>query len=229
MKIIVIPDIHGQEHWKKAKTKIDAVDKIVVLGDLFDHWTTGFARQMSNAGQIMKWKLQNREKVCLCWANHDTSYYLDEECSGYQHNFAFDIREFFRKHKMLFEVVFIFDNWIFSHAGVSREWMRCCGIKSPHEINELFKLRPDFFRWAGPDGFGNNYNEGPLWIRPGALLKTALDNWNFVCGHTEVNENKTKAPLVLEHENGGRVILIDTPRHDCIVEIDTVTGEYGVV
>jgi len=41
--------------------------------------------------------------------------------------------------------------------------------------------------------------------------------------------DKTKAPLVLEHENNGRVILIDTPRHNCIVEIDTATGEYRVV
>ena len=229
MNIIVIPDVHGQEHWKKAKNLINDADKIVFLGDLFDHWTTGFNRQMSNAMQIIKFKLQNKTKVCLCWANHDTSYYLDEECSGYQYNLAFDIKDFYIKHKSLFEVVFVFDNWIFSHAGVSRQWMKRCGINSVNEINDLFKTKPGFFKWTGPDRYGDNHKEGPLWIRPNALLETALDNWNFVCGHTEIDEKRSKIPLELEHKNNGRIILIDTPKHNCIIEIETTTGEYRLV
>jgi metallophosphoesterase superfamily enzyme len=229
MKIIVVPDVHGQDHWKKAKDKIDAADRIVILGDFFDHWTTGYGHQMSNAREIVNFKLQNKDKVCLCWANHDTSYYLDERCSGYQYDFAFEIQEFFRKNKVLFDVVFIFDNWIFSHGGISKEWMKCSGIKSPYAINELFKNKPNYFRWVGPDAYGNNYNEGPFWIRPEALKKTALDNWSFVCGHTEVNDNETKAPIAFNHENKGKIILVDTPGHDNIMEIDTITGEYRII
>jgi hypothetical protein len=82
---------------------------------------------------------------------------------------------------------------------------------------------------VGPDGYGNNFNEGPLWIRPEALKKTALDNWNFVCGHTEINNNESKAPVAINHNNNGKIILADTSGHNNIFEIDTITGEYRMI
>jgi len=226
MKICIVPDIHGTEHWKKIRTPeaIERFDKIVILGDEFDHWTIGYNRQISNARQIIKFKMKNPEKVCLCWANHAISYYLNETCSGHQDLFAYEIEEFYRQHKHLFEVVYIFDNWIFSHAGVSKEWMKCCGIKEPDKINDLFKSRPNFFRWVGPDNFGNNLNEGPLWIRPPALIKTAIDKHNQIVGHTENFES----PRIFESKQNTKIVCIDSPKHDCLVELDTVSGEVDL-
>jgi len=227
MKICVVPDIHGTEHWKKIKSPemIAQFEKIVMLGDEFDHWTIGHNRQMSNAQQIMKFKIKNPEKVCLCWSNHAISYYLDERCSGYQYQHAFDIEEFYRQHKRFFDVVYIFDNWIFSHAGVSDEWMRSCGINDLKEINDLFRSRPNFFRWVGPDNFGDNFNEGPLWIRPAALRETAIGSYNQIVGHTENSE----LPRIFESKQNTKIVCIDSHQHDNLIELDTITGEVNLI
>jgi len=225
LKIIAIPDIHQSEHWKKTIKLINSYDKIVFLGDIFDTWTNQWPKQMGNAKEIIKFKRSNPEKVCLCWANHDTSYYLDERCSGYQPTHAIDIKEFFDENKNVFDVCFIFDSYIFSHGGVSYKWMRSAGIKEPQEINQLFKERPNFFRWVGPDGYGNNLNEGPLWIRPGALIRTAIKGYNQVVGHTESDDN----PRERLSDNKDSLIFIDTGKHDKIIELDTETKKWGLL
>jgi len=226
MKLLIISDPHGTNHWEKIKKlDLNKIDKIIFLGDYFDSFTIGFNRQMSNAKQIIKFKLANREKVCLCWGNHCTSYYLDERCSGWQHMHTFDIEEFFRINKILFEVAFIFDKWIFTHAGVSKEWMKCSGIKKPTEINDLFKSRPNFFRHVGPDPFGQNPNEGPLWIRPQTLQDYALRGWNQCVGHTAV----VPAPAEYISINDDKLLIVDAPTYDCFVELDTETDKWKVI
>jgi len=224
MKICIIPDVHGEEHWKKIKSHINNYDKIIFLGDYADHFTMGTNRQLSNFNQIIKFKIANKDKVCLCWGNHDTSYYLGEKCSGYQYAREFDWIEMYKKYNQLFEVVYIFDKWIFSHAGVSGEWLRLTGLKDPKDINQLFKERAGYFYWVGPDSYGNNPTEGPLWIRPEALCYTALKGYSQMVGHTAV-ENAPKK--VFENtETGDQIVLTDSRKYNCIIELDTETNKY---
>jgi len=230
MKVIVVPDPHQTTHWRKVRDHIDSVDKVIFLGDYFDTWKNKWPHQINNVSNIIKFKKDYPDKVCLCWGNHETSYYLDEKCSGYQHDRSFDIEEFLRKHNELFEVCFIFDNWIFAHGGISKKWIEVCGIDSDiNKINQLFKERPGYFRWVGPNGYGNNYNEGPLWIRPIALAEVAIDNYNQCVGHTEVNSMNVKPPIKWKHQNNGDLLLVDSHEHDCIIELDTITGEYKLI
>jgi len=225
MKILVIPDLHASTHWKKAIPLVDQYDKVVVLGDEFDTWENKWPSQMNNAKALIKFKQQYPDKVCLCWSNHATSYYLDERCSGHQSIYAIDIKEFYDTHKDLFDVCFIFDKYLFVHAGVSYKWMRAATIKKVEEINQLFKERPNFFRWVGPNGYGDNYGEGPLWIRPGALIRTAVKGYTQVVGHTE-NKDHPKEYVTDTHE---KIIVIDTNQHDKLTEIDTETDEWKVI
>jgi hypothetical protein len=55
---------------------------------------------------------------------------------------------------------------------------------------------------------------------------TALPGWNFCCGHTETRLEK---PLESEHDNGGKVLLIDNPWHKYLVEIDTKTDKWKLI
>jgi len=199
---------------------VDKFDKIIFLGDYFDSWKNKWPEQMNNACDIITFKERFPEKVDLCWANHDTSYYLDERCSGYQLEHAADIKDFFIKHKDQFEVVYIYDKWICSHAGVSEKWMSCAGIKTVEEINMLFKERPDYFRWVGPDGFGNNPNEGPLWIRPESLIVNAVKKYNQVVGHTELQDG----PKVICNYKL-KFVFTDTGKHNNLTIVDTETNE----
>jgi len=222
MKIAAVTDIHGTANWRAVIDMVDKFDKIIFLGDYFDSWTNKWPDQINNAGNIFTFKKNFPEKIDLCWANHDTSYYLDERCSGYQYDYALEIRDFFKKQKDLLEVVYIYDNWIFSHGGISEKWMSCAGAKTPEQINKLFKDRPDYFRWVGPDGYGNNPNEGPLWIRPESLLKNAVKNYNQVVGHTELQDG----PKTIS-KNKLIYVFTDTGRHNFLTMINTKTNKVS--
>lgn len=224
-KLIVIPDCHGQEHWKIAKSVVEEVDYVIFLGDFWDHWTTGFNRQMSNFEQIIKFKSKHQDKVKLLWGNHETSYYLGEQASGYQFNHSYEIEEALKTAQSFFDIVFIQDNWILAHGGVSKEWLKVCAIDNDvTRINQLFKDSPHYFQFVGPNEYGDNPNEGPLWIRPDSLKKTAISGFNQCIGHTEVwNEN---VPLLIEHSNNGKLLLVDSSKHNCIIQLDTKTGVY---
>jgi hypothetical protein len=220
MKIAILTDIHGTTYWRYAQKIIDDYDKVIFLGDYFDNWIPKWPEQMDNACNIIAFKKQYPEKIDLCWANHDTSYYLNENCSGYQEEHAKDIKFFFNRHKDLLNVVYIYDNWIFSHAGISAKWMSCSGIKTPEEINALFKERPNFFKWVGPNGYGDNPNEGPLWIRPPSLMKNAVKNYNQAVGHSEFHDGPK---LVIKDEQ--KFVFTDTGEHNHFTYIDIKTDE----
>jgi hypothetical protein len=216
IKVAIIPDVHGTHHWEQIIPRKDEFNKIIFLGDLVDNWKNIWPDQIKNLYRIIRFKRDNPDKVDLLWGNHDTSYYLDEHCSGFQPEREFDIWQAFDTNKKFFEVIAIYNNWIFSHAGISQVWMKFCGIKSPQEINQLFREKSNFFRWVGPDGYGNNKSEGPLWIRPEALLKTAIKDYNQIVGHTEFRIS----PQPFETHNKDKIICIDSPDHNFIYEIE---------
>ena len=215
MKIAIVGDIHQSVSWKKIIDSKDEYDKIIFLGDEFDTWNNKWPLQMINAENIIAFKNDNPEKVDLCWSNHAISYYLDEGCSGYQMDHAPEIKSFYIRYRDLYNVAYVYDNWLFSHAGVSAKWMQCCGIKTVYEINQLFRERPDFFRWVGPDGFGNNPNEGPLWIRPPALMNNRVNGYNQVAGHTEMDQ-----PGIMKKDKQ-IFVFCDTPSHNYLTVVVT--------
>jgi hypothetical protein len=226
MKIAVIPDIHGTHWWEKVVPIADRFDKVIFLGDYFDTWDPLWPDHIDNAYAIWKFKKENADKVNLLWANHDISYYLDERCSGFQFAHEFDIKDCIRiavRDKLL-QAAAIYDDFIFTHAGVSKEWMRCAGISDVAEINDLFIHRPNFFRWVGPNGYGDNINEGPFWIRPNSLLHSAVENWNQVIGHTE----NIRLEWMISQQNT-KVLCIDSPMHSNVIELDTLTKAFKLI
>jgi len=223
MKVAVVSDVHQTDYWRKIISQKDDFDKIIFLGDEFDCWDNRWPFQMNNAEDIVSFKKNSPEKVDLCWSNHAISYFLDERCSGYQNEHARDIKDFYNKYQELFNPIYIYDNWIFSHAGVSAEWMRRCGINELSEINPLFKGKPGFFRWTGPNDFGNNSNEGPLWIRPEALIINHVSKFNQVAGHTESIEPK------ITKKDKQIFVFCDTYEHNYLTVIDTENNSVDFI
>ena len=217
MKIAVLSDIHQTVFWKKVADQKDNFDRIVFLGDEFDCWENKWPFQMDNAEAIIEFKEKNTEKVDLCWSNHAISYFLDEKCSGYQREYAFDIKEFYNNNKKYYNPVYVYDKWIFSHAGVSQKWMEHNFINELSDINQIFLHRPQIFKWIGPEGSGNNSIEGPLWIRPDALLKNYVPNYNQIMGHTENIE-----PIITKKDKQ-TFVFCDTNEHNMLSIIDTKT------
>jgi len=223
MKIAVISDIHQTVYWRKIIEQMDDFDKVIILGDEFDCWSNKWPFQMNNAENIITFKKSFPDKIDLCWSNHAISYFLNERCSGYQTEHSLDIYEFYNRYKEYYNVIYIYDNWIFSHAGVSEKWMRYCRLNNLSEINLMFKAKPDSFRWIGPDNFGNNANEGPLWIRPEALMVNSVPNFNQVAGHTEGVEPKRI------NENGQIFVFCDTYDHNFLTVLNTDNNEVEFI
>lgn len=131
--ILIIPDIHGRNFWKKAvEENKDKVDKIIFLGDYLDPYPwDGITRKeaISNFQEIIDFKSENRDKVVLFVGNHDLAY-IDKKNylvrSRYDSSNAHHIEEMFRSHRSFFQLAheeLIGDKrYLFTHAGLQRKW-----------------------------------------------------------------------------------------------------------
>ena len=78
-KIIVVPDVHGRTHWKKAASKLTfgEVDEIVFVGDYFDSFNINGEDQINNFLDIIEFQKNNLDRVTLLTGNHDLQYITD--------------------------------------------------------------------------------------------------------------------------------------------------------
>jgi predicted phosphodiesterase len=133
--ILIIPDIHGRNFWKKAvEENKDKVDKIIFLGDYLDPYPwEGITRKeaISNFQEIIDFKSENRDKVVLFVGNHDLAY-IDKKNyivrSRYDSSNARHIEEMFRSHRSFFQLAheeLIGDKrYLFTHAGLQIGWYK---------------------------------------------------------------------------------------------------------
>lgn len=86
--------------------------------------------------------------------------------------------------------IYIYENILFSHAGVSTAW-----IADNHELEELVtledinKLPPsEIFGFNGDrwDVYGTSSQQSCTWIRPETLVSYAIPDYIQVVGHTPV-------------------------------------------
>ena len=213
MRVGVLPDAHGNDiilkSWDKLKTA--KVDEIVCLGDYVDShkeentWNT---KQKKLLNEILKRKEESKIPVKLLLGNHDfsyiTKYGADSNVSGHQFYVAADIQEFFDKHFDSFQMIEIVDNWIFSHAGVTQNW-----LDTPlgnyyerdviegkdvfwklEDVNKAFKAKQlKYFNHNSFDPYGDDESEGCLWIRCPSLIRFGIEGYNQCVGHTSLTED----------------------------------------
>lgn len=132
MKILIIPDIHG--NWKAALKNIkdnkDEVDKVVVLGDYVDDWNENLngPNMIDGFNQLMEFKNNEPDKFEVLFGNHDLSYIAQTrngECvSGHHYNYAKQYKEMFIKNIDKMNIIYKVGNILFSHAGVSQQWLQ---------------------------------------------------------------------------------------------------------
>lgn len=127
MKILIVPDVHGSHEWEVVKEKINEVDKIVFLGDLFDSWENRWPDQGENFKNICDFKRNNMDKVVILLGNHDFSYISGtrngQKVSGHQHGKVLEIRALLTANLDIIDLAFEADGWVFSHAGFSKTWV----------------------------------------------------------------------------------------------------------
>lgn len=194
MKHIIIGDIHGRDSWKSL-VDLD-YDKFIFLGDYFDSFTIPGVIQLHNFNEILNFKRENNDKVELLIGNHDYHYFpgVREDYSGYQATKRFDFQSALETayNDGLLKVVYQYKDYIFSHAGITKNWFHNYGLDIDNisdSVNHLFKYKPKSFVFQMGRNFsntGDDVTQGPFWVRPESLYRDYLDDYKFVVGHTSV-------------------------------------------
>lgn len=194
-KIVAIGDIHGKNIWKKIVAQEKDADHFVFIGDYFDSFDIPYKEQMDNFLEILDFKKESPDKVTLLIGNHDYQYITTtERYSGFQEAHSSEIENVITKAIIngYLKMAFQSDDWLFTHAGVTKEWIGNqkyeLGLGSWEDIiNRIFyedQSRFNFTPSTALDNVGDSITQPPIWVRPRALKSNNIDGVKQVVGHT---------------------------------------------
>ena len=125
MQFLIIPDIHCRKFWRDLD--YDKYDKVIFLGDYLDPYS-GEPNLEENSiemlNDIISLKKSNPDKYILLTGNHTDHYIWSNMAEASRKSWAFRevYNEIFIKNLDLFQITYIYNNTIFSHAGITPEW-----------------------------------------------------------------------------------------------------------
>jgi len=239
MKLVAIGDIHGRDIWKQIVAKEHDADEFVFVGDYFDSFTVKGPNQINNFLDIIEFRNTSiYHKVTLLIGNHDHHYYPgvdDSGTSGYQTLLSPSIKHVVGDNKQYLQAAYQVGEFVFTHAGLSSEWLDDSiegwnVYNVVEKVNELFQYQPNKIAYRsykqvgdqvyGAQGYGNEAFQGPLWIRPTALMnankKTLRKKIIQVVGHTPQDNIDIEGKAT-----GKRYYFIDTLEYN--------QGQYLIV
>ena len=228
MKVFVIPDIHQTNLWvKAAEEALKDADKIIFLGDYVDSFDSKSLENTEWSAEntllkLIDFKKKNPDKVILLCGNHDFSYLAKsrdgQSVSGHQWKHHDEISKILHDNISSFKAMEVIDDVAYSHAGVSKVWSFAVGAPTVEKINEKFQnVSEDWFNWNGYyDGYGNEPQQTPFWIRPNALIYSfdKENNMKFskqVVGHTEMKKPSiVDSSIIKDMSKDSFLLLCDT-------------------
>ena len=222
-KILIVPDVHGRSFWHKAEELIDYVDKVVFLGDYLDpygHEGITFDTALEEFDKILEFKDKYDDKIVMLIGNHDCLYINTSfmDCSRLNYLKRQDIHELYMKHIDKFQLIWEFDTWLFSHAGVYDEWMETCKF-TLDDLRNFEEFRKDKFPSLACLSFyrgGWNRTGSCVWADLRESLKhKLLEGYHHVVGHTQLESEPYKADTIT---------CVDVRR--CFI-LDPETGEIA--
>ncbi len=197
MKTIIFGDMHGRLVWYDIIKK-EQPDKTIFLGDYVSTHDADISeeQQCCNLEDILNYKTDNPNDVVLLRGNHDMQHlgYHWAQCSGLFLKVRDWLSESNMKQRFLDNTqwVYVEDNFVFSHAGISKEWWNYLNLGDATKDNllKINELEPSALFGFTPNRYsdytGDSYTQPCTWIRPFSLLQCHIDNWNQVVGHTRV-------------------------------------------
>ena len=215
-KLVAIGDIHGRDTWQQIVEQ-EQPNIVVFMGDYFDSYDIPGLDQIYNFQNIIQWKLDNPQcQVIMLIGNHDFHYMpvCSEKYSGFQRALWPEVGRVLEDKRHHLKIAFRYDDLVFSHAGVSPEFLlnNKWGEQDMVEfLNDLWYFQPHKFKFADngyghSDPYGDDTFQGPLWIRPKSLMKACQDikkTMIQIVGHTEVKQ------IDPGKSTGGRYYFID--------------------
>lgn len=212
-KIITIGDLHGRDIWRKIVDENPDTDLFIFIGDYFDSFDIDTMTQMHNFRDIIAFKKENPDKVITLIGNHDFHYtsWCIGTYSGFQHNTYYNMNQelnsLIKDGTLL--IAYQIENFLFTHAGVTKTFCQEQNIDVDNlveSLNDYLIYKPNVFNFRtgkNHSAYGDDINQGPLWVRPNSLIEDGL-NYIHVVGHTQNNQIKS----VIDNNFG--YILVDT-------------------
>jgi 3',5'-cyclic AMP phosphodiesterase CpdA len=205
MKIITISDIHGRGDW--VHIDMAKYDRVIFLGDYVDSHTLSDGVILNNFQQIIKVKQQNADKVVLLIGNHDAQYmhYPNYSCSGFRRSMQVALTELFTGNRSLFRVAYQQGNYLFTHAGVTNNWLNACKLRIDSSailsvlnnastladglnlVYDDFHYQPILFDVAPARG-GYDPFSGPVWADRSETRTDYVKGYHQIVGHTPTLE-----------------------------------------
>jgi len=230
MKVLVIPDVHLKpEVFDRAMEIMENSDceKAVCVGDVADDW--GCEGNVELYEKTMKKMIEFAEKypeTLWCYGNHDLAYVWDIfHHPGFSEDAKDVVCKYFEELASTGNLAIMhrIDNVVFSHAGLTREFVETYLSEYSDDIDAMIEAVNDF----GEDVMWDDVS--PVWARPqnyyvdGDVVPAEYLN---VVGHTPVRSIQSQ----------GNLLTVDTfstwsdgrPFGDCTMcWVDTVTKEWG--
>ena len=140
MKLLIIPDIHCRTFWRKTvNNNSDKVDKVIFLGDYLDFYPSEFMDNPESLEledfydstsalimleDIFSLKEDNPDKFILLTGNHTDSYIWPtfKTPSRTDRKNWEKYHKFFSQNLDYFNLVWIENDVIISHAGITEDW-----------------------------------------------------------------------------------------------------------
>ena len=140
MKVLVIPDIHARMFWRQTVAdNIGNVDKVIFLGDYLDPYPNeieenpelmeceGFydaKNMLAMLYNILGLKKNEPDRYILLTGNHTDSYIWSKFSAASRTDYRNweKYHKFFSENLEHFNFVWIENDTIFSHAGISEGW-----------------------------------------------------------------------------------------------------------
>lgn len=192
-KIAIIPDVHGRKFWRRVVEE-DA-DKIIFLGDYGDPYGSeeiSHKDALIELEDIIRFQEENPNKVVLLLGNHD-AHYLSRSfspCSRYSHKYASEYYDLLANRVEFYKAYECEQNgvkYLFTHAGVSPEWLRNNHIKEEDNLSLILNEEHwDLYDQSSYLRGGYFLFGSPLWadIREHASSKERLKDYIQIFGHT---------------------------------------------
>lgn len=237
MKVLVIPDVHLKINIFDQANKVNTqkYDNIVCLGDLVDDWNQQWNLSLyeSTLERVLSFDKEHPDML-WCWGNHDFSYRYAFQESGFSYQMIPTVNRYLEKlinqAEDRFKVIHKIDTTLFSHAGLTTEYVRYFLYKKePKNVEQIMK-KIETLVYDREKARLLWKDCSPIWARPQTehyiddMYKQ--DTYFQVVGHTPV-----KKPLLKDN-----VLTLDTfstysdgttPIGDCrFVIIDTITHEW---
>ncbi len=194
MKTLIFGDIHGRNCWIDI-IRQESPDKVIFLGDYVStHDNIDEHTQITNLELILTYKEDNMDSTILLRGNHDMQHlgYSWAQSSGLFPKVMEHMILLRDRFLSLTQWIYIDGNLLFSHAGVSEEWMKTANIESINDINNMEPCEHFGFLPSRPgDYIGSSPTQPPTWIRPVTLAECTIPDFTQIVGHTPTHHIST--------------------------------------